>query len=102
MNKEILVNNENFSEGEYTPKDNINIKLKSLVEGDVESEKEINEHKNNKLLSPEDSKSKDINNNNEYNNENPYNIYIKNNPEEINKKLFLFIQKLFDIEEYIK
>ena len=102
MNKEILVNNENFSEGEYTPKDNINIKLKSLVEGDVESEKEINEHKNNKLLSPEDCKSKDINNNNEYNNENPYNIYIKNNPEEINKKLFLFSQKLFDIEEYMK
>ena len=96
MNKEILVNNENFSEGEYTPKDNINIKLKSLVEGDVESENEINEHKNNKLLCPEDSKSKDSNN------ENPYNIYIKNDPEEINKKLFLFSQKLFDIEEYMK
>ena len=102
MNKEIIINNENFSEGEYTPKDNINIKLKSLVDGDVESENEINEHKNNKLLSPEDCKSKESINNNECNNENPYNIYIKNNPEEIDKKLFLFSQKLFDIEEYMK
>ena len=102
MNKEIIINNENFSEGEYTPKDNINIKLKSLVDGDVESENEINEHKNNKILSPEESKSKESIYNNECNNENPYNIYIKNNPEEIDKKLFLFSQKLFDIEEYMK
>ena len=91
-NKEIIVNNENFSEGEYTPKDNINIKLKSLVEGDIESENEINEHKNNKISSLEETNN---------NNENPY-IFINNNPEEINKKLFLFSQKLFDIEEYMK
>ena len=115
-----LNKNENYSEDERAPKNGVNklfnnYKLKSLIEQDIETNS-INMNLDNNEISNLKNKKNENNeinenieneldfksNNTESNNENNYNFYIENTPESINRKLYLFNQKLFDIETYMK
>ena len=104
--------NDIFSEGEKSPKININKllnnnKLKLLINQEIESDNininsDTNEINNNNKY--EKGFSLISNNNSEFNNETSYNNNLNNDnsPSSINKKLFLFNKKLFNIEKFMK
>ena len=104
--------NETFSEEKQSQKININKllnnnKLKSLINQENESinlnnNSEVNVVNNNNTSKNENELIFKSNNNSEYANENNYHFYFESSPESINRKLFLFNQKLYDIENYMK
>ena len=105
-----LEKKESLSVKEKTPKLNINKllnnnQLKSLINQEIDTDNlNINSDINNNIINNENelcfkSNNSEYNNNNESNNNQ---LKIDNNTESINRKLYLFNQKLFDIETYMK
>ena len=96
-----------MSDGEHSSK---NIKISQLIKNnklksaisDFYNDDNININSDNNNISTKKDNKNELEYKNNDNVDYNYNYLIENNPELINKKLFIFSQKLFDIETYMK